>query len=73
MRYLNIIDALEISVESENANGDLTERKVGWDLIDFDENRLRLQVIFEAPETISTELKVDTIKVTFYGVEFFSD
>ena len=58
-------------MESETVEGDIVKSEVDWDLMDFDEEFLKLQLYFDSPESMSQDLKQDVVSVTFYGTEFF--
>lgn len=71
MRYLRIIDALEISILTTYDDGETEEIAFSWYLANYKEQYLDIQLVFEQPELVSQRNAIDTIKVTFWGTEFF--
>jgi len=42
-----------------------------WSLVAFEARQLKLQLLFERPELLESRFAQDTIRVTFWGTEFF--
>ena len=73
---LDILDALEIKFVSDDLDleeGSTVQQSIEWDLIDFSQDFIKVQLKFEEPEEIGGLQKKDYIQFTFWGVELFQD
>lgn len=60
-----------MELKKDKDNDELSEvQSFRWDVLDFDQNWITLQIDIENPEAVSFQSK-DFIVVTFFGVEFF--
>lgn len=67
-----LLDALEVKMIKDTETGEASElTSFEWDVIDFDENFIWLQIDFENPDNVGTFSSKDYITVTFWGVDFF--
>lgn len=68
-----LLDALQVQIENDTETGELsnTVTDFTWEVIDFNEDFIWLQIDFENPENLDTFSSKDFISVTFWGVGFF--
>ena len=53
LQYLLIIDALEIQVTTEYDDGETNKLNFSWELVEFEELSMQIQVFFDRPELVS--------------------
>ena len=46
-------------------------KEFSWDVVDYYEQQILIQIDFESPEDLGLFFAEDFILITFYGVEFF--
>ena len=64
------MDALDIEI----LLGDVEEPEhleFTWDLIHYERQEIDIQLYFNFPQEISEDGTTDTVRVTFWGTEFF--
>ena len=68
--WLLIVEALELRV-SPGEYSDENRLNLTWEMIDYTESQLYLQLYFEYPDRVSEYIEYDTLEVYFWGVEWF--
>ena len=67
-----LLDSLEVKMNRDTDSDDLTKvEKFEWDVIDYQENYIWLQVSFKNPDNVGSFYSQDYLSVTFWGIEFF--
>lgn len=61
LRYLRIIDALEINIITEYDDGNSEDIRFSWELASFKTKSLNIQLKFEQPELVSSRNAIDRI------------
>ena len=69
---LQLLDALEIAVTPDDP-----ERKeklnFSWNLQDYTEDHLWIELDFEDPTVVSEDSEFDTLSITFWGTDYFKN
>ena len=67
---LILLDALELVVTLYDPDGSL-ELQFSWDIEEFTEDYIWIKVNFQNPTKVSEGLELDTLSITFWGVDYF--
>ena len=71
-RRMMVLDALEVKmVQDVESDEESNLEKFEWNLVDFNEEFIFLQVDFDNPKNVGAINSEDFITVTFWGVDFF--
>ena len=67
---MKLVEALEVIIASENSEEN-TKVEFKWEVVAFDKDYTTLNITFLNPWDISDGQNIDTLHLTFWGVEFF--
>lgn len=71
LKYLLVIEALEIEIIASFEDGLSKEVPFTWDLVVFAEFDIQIQLYFRQEEMRVSRNQVNNVSVTFWGTEFF--
>ena len=67
---MKLVEALEVIIASENSEEN-TKVEFKWEVVAFDKDYTTLNITFLNSWDISDGPNIDTLHLTFWGVEFF--
>lgn len=67
---MQLVDALEVRITPDDPEVE-SNAKFTWDILGYNQDFIKLQLIIENPWDISADQQLDTLSVTFWGVDYF--
>ena len=65
-----VVEALELKMEPGDYS-DENKLNLTWEMINFTEENIYIQLYFEYPQRVSEYIEYDTLEVFFWGVDWF--
>jgi len=72
IQRMKLLDALELIITPEDPER-AVKLEFTWDIVEYDEDVIKLRLVFENPDEVSSDFTFDTLSVTFWGTQFFKN